>query len=59
MTAVILFLAAISGFFIGFCLGVIKKNERISIKPEIKDSRMEKISQEYENFLNYDGSEQI
>lgn len=59
MTVLVLLLTAISAFFIGFCVGVTKKTEVKCVKPLKADCRIEKFTEEFENFLNYDGSEQI
>ena len=50
-------LIAVSAFLIGFILGSNNHNPSRAIKPRI-DSDNERIQKEYENFLNYDGTEQ-
>lgn len=50
---------AVTAFLLGYVLGLIKKGEP-KIKGKIlKDARAEQIIKEFENFLNYDGSEQL
>lgn len=50
-------LIAVSAFLIGFILGSNNHKPTRVITPKI-DSDYEKIQKEYENFLNYDGTEQ-
>lgn len=50
-------LIAVSAFLIGFILGSNNHKPTRVITPKI-DSDYERIQKEYENFLNYDGTEQ-
>ena len=50
-------LIAVSAFLIGFILGSNNHKPSRAIKPRM-DSDYERIQKEYENFLNYDGTEQ-
>ncbi len=59
MNIIVLILIAVAAFVIGYFLGNLDEppmREVIEIKP-IEDSRS--LDKEYENFLNYDGSEQF
>ena len=48
----------VSAFLIGFLLGVRKPKARVVLKPKQPDNELETLMKEYENFLNYDGTEQ-
>ncbi|MBQ2266036.1 MAG: hypothetical protein II342_01415 [Clostridia bacterium] len=50
-------LIAVSAFLIGFILGSNNHKPSRAYKPRM-DSDYERIQKEYENFLNYDGTEQ-
>lgn len=59
MIAIILFLIAVLSFWGGFLLGVATApKSKVAVNKKI-NCEIEKIAKEYENFLNYDGSEQI
>ena len=47
----------LTSFLIGFILGSNNHKPSRAIKPRM-DSDYERIQKEYENFLNYDGTEQ-
>ena len=51
-------LLAVSAFLIGFFCGYKKENMPRVIKVRRDDSDLLKLQKEYENFLNYDGTEQ-
>lgn len=51
-------LLAVSAFIIGFLCGYKKENLPCVIKVMRDDSDLIKLQKEYENFLNYDGTEQ-
>lgn len=51
-------LLAVSAFLIGFFCGYKKENMPRAIKVRFDDSDLLKLQKEYENFLNYDGTEQ-
>lgn len=51
-------LLAISAFLIGFFLGVYEKPPQRSLNSKHDDSDILVLQKEYENFLNYDGTEQ-
>ena len=56
---IILFLLlAISAFMIGFLCGYKKENSPRIRKPVAYDDEFLRLQKEYENFLNYDGTEQ-
>lgn len=50
-------LLAVSAFLIGFILGCNNHKPQRAVRPKA-DFDYEKIQKEYENFLNYDGTEQ-
>lgn len=50
-------LLAVSAFLIGFILGCNNHKPQRAARPKT-DYDYEKIQKEYENFLNYDGTEQ-
>ncbi|MBE6749892.1 MAG: hypothetical protein E7560_01850 [Ruminococcaceae bacterium] len=59
MIILLTFLIALAAFSVGFLLGSLKpalKTETHNIKP---DFITEVTTKEFENFLNYDGSEQV
>ncbi len=51
-------LLAVSAFLIGFLCGYKKENLPRAIKVGRDDGELIKLQKEYENFLNYDGTEQ-
>lgn len=58
MTVLTVIFTALFAFLIGFLTGVRKKPIKTN-KPSAKLSKdLQTITKEYENFLNYDGSEQ-
>ncbi len=59
MNVLVLFFIAVAAFVIGYFLGNLDEPpmKEVIIEPEIEDD--EGLKREYENFLNYDGSEQI
>ena len=48
----------VSAFLIGFLLGVKGPRARSVLKPKRPNNEFETLMKEYENFLNYDGTEQ-
>ena len=59
MIAIILFLIAVLSFLGGFLFGVAAAPKcKVAVNKKT-NCEIEKIAKEYENFLNYDGSEQI
>lgn len=59
MMILLTFLIALAAFGVGFLLGNLKPTEKPA-KREIKpDFFTEVTAKEFENFLNYDGSEQV
>ena len=54
----IIILLCILAFFVGFLMGSFEKNIFISPTEKLKRAEIQKLRREYENFLNYDGSEQ-
>lgn len=61
MIIVIAFLLALTAFLLGFVFGTLfvpaVKTVK-TVKPEKNEPELEKLKNEYENFLSYDGSEQ-
>ena len=51
-------LLAVSAFIIGFLCGYKKENPPRVQKNTYDDGELLKLQKEYENFLNYDGTEQ-
>ena len=60
MTVLVLIIIAVISFTAGFMLGNSSFNSVFPFKKKIgfKDREIERIKQEYRNFLSYDGSEQ-
>ena len=54
----IFILLAISAFLTGFLCGYKKVKLPCTLKPKSDDSDLLILQKEYENFLNYDGTEQ-
>lgn len=54
----IIFLVAVIALFIGYLLGNLKQPAIRAVKKRISDPELERQKREYENFLNYDGTEQ-
>ena len=52
-------LLAVSAFLIGFFCGYKKENPPRTLKSKSDDSELLILQKEYENFLNYDGTEQF
>ena len=50
---------SVTAFLLGYVLGFTKKAEPKIKGNTLKDARAEQIIKEFENFLNYDGSEQL
>ena len=50
---------AILAFLMGFFLGAIPKQQSSAIKKEYSQLDFVTLEKEYENFLNYDGTEQL
>lgn len=48
----------VSAFLIGFILGVKRPVAMLSVKRKHNDDELLTLQKEYENFLNYDGTEQ-
>lgn len=61
MTVLTIVFIAIAAFLFGFLLGNLNEPPtRPKIKPiPREDEDIKRLRQEYENFLNYDGSEQL
>lgn len=59
MIAIILFSIAVLAFGCGFLFGVASAPKNKVAVNKKTNCEIEKITKEYENFLNYDGSEQI
>ena len=55
----IFLLLAVSAFLIGFLCGYKKERTPLLDKVKYDDSDILKLQKEYENFLNYDGTEQF
>ena len=58
MTFFLVISIATIAFLVGFLAGSINKAEVKQVYIKQTDSDTEKLSEEYRNFLNYDGSEQ-
>lgn len=59
MIAVVLLLIAVSAFLGGFLYGCEFAPKNPEFKAKKAECKIERLTKEYENFLNYDGSEQI
>lgn len=59
MIMIVFLLIALSAFLSGFICGSGLTPQRKSVKKPKAEFKSEILSKEYENFLNYDGSEQI
>ena len=61
MTVLIMIFISISAFLFGFLLGNLNEPPAKPIKKTVpkEDEDIKRMKKEYENFLNYDGSEQI
>lgn len=59
MTVIVLLLIAVLAFMGGFLFGAIYSPQSSLTESRKPDCQVEIIAKEYENFLNYDGSEQI
>lgn len=55
---IIFLIIALLAFFAGYALGNIKEPDIKKIRKSKTDPILERQKREYENFLNYDGSEQ-
>lgn len=49
---------SVSAFLIGFLLGAKRPKVKFIFKEQQIDNELEVLMKEYENFLNYDGTEQ-
>ena len=56
---IIFFILSSAAFLIGFLLGLKRKPIKSVLKPKTFDEDLIKLQKEYENFLNYDGTDQL
>lgn len=59
MVAIFIIIIAVVSFFIGLYLGNSKQTLKSKKQNKTYDSELRTLIEEYKNFLNYDGTEQL